>query len=59
MNNQQPSNSSLGKTDFSQVLAKQAAKKTVTQLLNDQAALDDWSKNIEKIRKKEAAGTTQ
>lgn len=59
MNKQQPSIPRLGKIDYSPGRAKQANQKSIAQLLNDQAALDDWSNNIEKIRQKEAAGSTQ
>lgn len=56
MNNLQPSNSRLDKSGFSRGLAKHTDPKTVAQLLDDKAALDDWYHNIEKIRQKEVAG---
>ncbi|EMB9908937.1 hypothetical protein VAL12_006984 [Pseudomonas aeruginosa] len=56
MNNQQQSKPSLGKSTFSQSLSKQ---KSVAQLLDDKAALEDWSNNIEKIRQKEVAAVAE
>ncbi|MFV5213371.1 hypothetical protein ACLIIZ_06550 [Azonexus caeni] len=59
MNNQQTSNNPSRSTIFSGQPKQEVAEKTVARLLDDQAAMDDWTKNIEKIRQKESDGATK
>lgn len=46
-------------TDFSTQSKQQEAQKTVACLLDDKDALNDWVKNIEKIRKLESDGVAK
>lgn len=59
MDNQQTSNNPFRSTIFSAKSKQEVAEKTVARLLDDQAAMDDWTNNIEKIRQKDSAGATK
>ncbi|WP_295008803.1 hypothetical protein [uncultured Dechloromonas sp.] len=59
MDNQQTSNIPSRSTVFSAQSKHEVAEKTVARLLDDKAAMDDWTNNIEKIRQKESDGATK
>lgn len=59
MDNQETSNIPSRSTVFSANSKQGVAEKTVARLLDDQAAMDDWTNNIEKIRQKESDCTTK
>lgn len=59
MDNQQTSSIPSRSTVFSAQSKQEVAEKTVARLLDDKAAMEDWTNNIEKIRQKESDGTTK
>lgn len=59
MDNQQTSSIASRSTVFSAQSKQEVAEKTVARLLDDQAAMEDWKNNIEKIRQKESDGATK
>ena len=59
MDNQLTSSNPSHSTILPAQSKQKVAEKTVARLLDDQAAMDDWTNNIEKIRQKESAGATK
>ena len=59
MDNQQTSSIPSRSTVYSAKSKQAVAEKTVAHLLDDQAAMDDWTNNIEKIRQKESVAAAK
>lgn len=58
MNNHLPPRTSIPTFSFLVKSKQQDPIGTIAQLLDDKAAMVDWTNNIEKIRQKESAGVT-
>ncbi|MFZ2973157.1 MAG: hypothetical protein WA049_11000 [Ferribacterium limneticum] len=59
MDNLQTSSIPSRSTVISAQSQQEVAEKTVAHLLDDKAAMEDWTNNIEKIRQKESVGATK
>ena len=59
MDNQQTSSIPFRSSILSTKSKQDVAERTVANLLDDKAAMDDWKNNIEKIRQKESDGATK
>lgn len=57
MENQNTSSCAFDDADLATPLGRHPGTKTVAQLLDDKPAMDDWSKNLEIIRKQESDGS--